>query len=255
MKLALATLFFLTAALYASVGFGGGSTYTALLVVTGTDYLLIPVIALTCNILVVSGNVWRYSRENLITFSKIWPLILLSVPAAWIGGRLSISETVFIGLLWVALAIAGARLLLQPRSIDTTAPPKNIPKWQATLLGGVIGFYSGLVGIGGGIFLAPVLHTLKWGTARAIAATCSLFILVNSLAGLWGQATKLGALERYTDALAYWPVIPAVLIGGFIGNHWGVFKFSEATLKRLTGILIILVALRLAWRWFRLVSV
>lgn len=255
MKLALAALFFLTAALYASVGFGGGSTYTALLVVTGTDYLLIPLIALTCNILVVSGNVWRYSREKLLNLPKIWPLIVLSVPAAWIGGRLNISETLFIGLLWIALAIAGTRLLLQPAPKEDTQTTRDIPKWQAAFIGGVIGFYSGLVGIGGGIFLAPVLHALKWGTARSIAATCSLFILVNSLSGLWGQATKLGALDRYTDALPYWPLIPAVLIGGFIGNHWGVFKLSETMLKRLTGILIVVVALRLAWRWFGLISV
>lgn len=163
------------------------------------------------------------------------------------------SETVFIGLLWIALTVAGARLLFLRAPSDIPSP-KTIPTWQSALIGGFIGFYSGLVGIGGGIFLAPVLHTLKWGSARVIAATCSLFILVNSFAGLWGQVTKLGTLERYADALAYWPVIPAVLIGGFIGNHWGVFKLSESLLKRLTGILILVVAVRLALRWFGLLS-
>lgn len=253
MKLALAATFFATALLYASVGFGGGSTYTALLVVTGTPYYLIPVIALTCNILVVSGNVWRYGREGLINISKIWPLIFLSVPAAWIGGRLNVSETVFIGLLWVALAVAGTRLLFTPSPQTSGTPIRNLPIWQTALIGGGIGFYSGLVGIGGGIFLAPVLHALKWDTSRNIAAKCSLFILVNSLSGLWGQMTKLGALDRYTEALPYWPVIPAVLIGGFIGNHWGVFKLSDTVLKRVTGILILIVAIRLALRWFGMV--
>jgi len=249
----LAALFFLTALLYASVGFGGGSTYTALLIVADTDYRLVPVIALTCNILVVSGNTARYGRQGLIDLKKIWPLIVLSTPAAWIGGRLEISETVFVGLLWIALLIAGLRLLVTrpPRQnvlARTTAPLVN------AIIGGGIGFYAGLVGIGGGIFLAPILHFLHWGTAKQIAACCSFFILVNSISGAGGQLMKLGDTAKLADAFAYWPVIPAVLIGGFIGNHYGVFKFSETVLKRVTGGLILVVAIRLAIRWFGLVS-
>lgn len=254
MKIALlAALFFFTALLYASVGFGGGSTYTALLIVADTDYRLVPVIALTCNILVVSGNTVRYRREGLIDPKKIWPLIILSIPAAWIGGRLEVSETVFIGLLWIALLIAGLRLLITRAKSRDSALKATSPLGNA-LIGGAIGFYAGLVGIGGGIFLAPILHFLRWGTAKQIAATCSLFILVNSVSGVSGQLTKLGDMAILGNAFAYWPVIPAVLIGGFIGNHFGVFKFSEATLKRVTGGLILLVALRLAIRWFGLLG-
>lgn len=250
--LILASLFFITALLYASVGFGGGSTYTALLIVSGTDYRFVPVIALTCNILVVSGNVWRYGRQGLIDLSRIWPLVVLSIPAAWMGGRLMVSEILFIGLLWVALLIAGTRLLLARKPTQITNAPKTVPFPINAIVGGAIGFYSGLVGIGGGIFLAPALHFMRWGNAKQIAATCSLFILVNSVSGIWGQMTKLGDLALLGDVAAYWPVIPAVLIGGFIGNHFGVFKLSENILKRVTGGLILIVAVRLAFRWLNL---
>ena len=252
MKLILAGLFFLTAALYASVGFGGGSTYTALLAVSGTDYLLIPIISLSCNILVVSGNALRYGREKLIHWAGIWPLIILSVPAAWLGGRLQISEALFVGLLCAALFIAGVRLVTQ-QQLDAGEPRKQNLFVNAGI-GGAIGFYAGLVGIGGGIFLAPVLHFLKWGSAKTIAAACSLFILVNSISGMLGQAVKLGDMSKLSDAMAYWPVIPAVLLGGFLGNHIGVFKISDTGLKRLTGMLILLVAARLAFRWIGLIT-
>ena len=111
MKLSLIILFFITAALYASVGFGGGSTYNALLVMAGTDTLVQPLIALACNIIVVSGNVARYYRAKLLTFKRYIPLIILSVPMAWFGGSLPISRKLFIGLLALALIFAGIRLL------------------------------------------------------------------------------------------------------------------------------------------------
>lgn len=253
MKLALlASLFALTALLYASVGFGGGSTYTALLIASGVDYRVVPLVALACNILVVSGNSLRYFREKLIPWGKLWPLLMFSVPSAWLGGRLEISEALFIGLLWIALLISGTRLLLE-NSPDESLNTKLTPLWVSAMIGGGIGFYSGLVGIGGGIFLAPVLHFLRWGKSKMIAATCSLFILVNSISGLTGQWSKLSNTTCLGEALSYWPLLPAVLIGGFIGSYLGVFKFSQSLVKRLTGGLILLVAIRLAFRWFQLI--
>ncbi|MEE9346969.1 MAG: sulfite exporter TauE/SafE family protein [Robiginitomaculum sp.] len=251
---ALAALFFVTAALYASVGFGGGSTYTALLIVFGVDYRLVPIIALACNIAVVSGNSLRYGRAGHIEWARIAPLIALSIPAAWLGARLSISEALFIGLLWIALALAGVRLLLFTPKAETKFESRKTPLWLNLIIGAGIGFYSGLVGIGGGIFLAPILYTLRWGTARQIAATCSIFILVNSLSGMLGQVQKLSSLNLTHQALAFWPILPAVIIGGFIGNHMGVFRLSELWLKRLTGLLILSVAVRLAFKWLALIG-
>lgn len=246
MKLGLTALFFMTAFLYAGVGFGGGSSYTALLVMFGAPIALVPIISLACNVTVVSGNTVRYGRAGLITWRKIWPLIILSVPAAWLGGRIEIPESVFLGLLWVALLLAGMRLLFTGPARADPDEIDDLPGWIGAIIGAGIGFYSGMVGIGGGIFLAPVLYALRWGRAKEIAAACSVFILVNSLSGMAGQYMKLSQMNLAADVLPYWPLIPAVLIGGLIGNWLGIVKIPEIWIKRLTGILILTVAARLA---------
>lgn len=247
MKFGLAALFLITALLYSSVGFGGGSTYTALLVLFGTPFYLVPLISLACNVTVVSGNTLNFVRAGVVAWKKTFPIIVFSVPASWAGGRLQVSETVFITLLALALMIAGIRLLLGAKSVADNDLIKTLPLWTAGLIGALIGFYSGLVGIGGGIFLAPVLYALNWGKAREIAAACSVFILVNSLSGMAGQITKLDDLALMSEALPYWPLIPAVLIGGFIGSRLGALKLPELAMKRLTGVLILSVALRLIY--------
>lgn len=231
MKVAvLASMFFLTALLYASVGFGGGSTYTALLVLAGANILIIPVVSLVCNILVVSGNTWRYSRACLISWTRIWPFMVLSVPAAWIGGRIHVPETIFIGLLALALLFAGLSLLLKPATIPKPKAALSLP--LSAVIGAGLGLLSGIVGIGGGIFLAPVLHRIGWGKAKEIAALCSLFILVNSVSGLTGQLIKLGGLAQLELTRPYWLLAPLVLIGGFIGNRMSVKVFRKRPCAR-----------------------
>lgn len=254
MKTGLAALFLLTALLYSSVGFGGGSTYTALLIVFSAPLYLVPIISLACNVTVVSGNTWRFANAGLIAWRKLLPIIAFSVPAAWAGGRMDVSERVFIGLLAAALLIAGMRLLLSPKPKPDTELTKALPLWAGAIIGAGIGFYSGLVGIGGGIFLAPILYAARWGNSRQIAAGCSLFILVNSVSGISGQFMKLSDGALASEALMYWPLIPAVFIGGFIGSKMGVLKLPEIALKRLTGILILTVAARLAYDWMQLMG-
>ena len=241
----LASLFFLTALLYASVGFGGGSTYTALLVLAGANYLIIPVVSLVCNILVVTGNSLRYARAGLISWGRVWPFMVLSVPMAWIGGRIEISKTIFIGLLALALLFAGLSLLFKPQEKTKTETQNSLP--LNALIGAGLGFLSGIVGIGGGIFLAPILHRIGWGKAKEIAALCSLFILVNSASGLTGQLIKLGGLAQLELTRPYWLLAPMVLIGGFIGNHMSVKIFSENIVRKMTAILVLFVARRLLW--------
>lgn len=222
----------------------------------GTDTLVMPLIALACNIVVVSGNVVRYHRAKLLTFRRYVPLVALSVPMAWLGGSLPISRMLFIGLLAAALLFAGVRLLwnsFQAEPADQLTEPQ-LGAIPTALIGGGVGFYAGLVGIGGGIFLAPILYFTRWGNAKAIAAACSFFILVNSIAGLAGQSSKLADMGQLEAAFQYWPLLPAVFLGGLIGNYMGVFKIPEVWIKRLTAVLILYVALRLTLQWFNMAA-
>jgi len=245
----LAALFFVTALLYAAVGFGGGSTYNALLVLHGADYRILPSIALICNIIVVSGGVWRFWRAGHLPVNRLLPWMAASVPGAWIGGRLSISETVFVGVLGFSLLVAGLRLAFETRLKIIKSQPRKAPMILNFAVGGSIGFVSGLAGIGGGIFLAPVLYFLRWGNPRAIAGACSLFILVNSLSGLAGQVMKLSELSLVTGLGDYWALFPAVLIGGQIGSRLGSVGLQANIIKGLTAVLILYVAARLLLRW------
>ncbi|MEP3224481.1 MAG: sulfite exporter TauE/SafE family protein [Parasphingorhabdus sp.] len=244
----LALLFFLTATLYASVGFGGGSTYIALLALAELDYRLLPIIALLCNIIVVLGGSLRFQRNQLINWAKIWPILILSVPAAWIGGRLDIDQTSFLILLGVSLAAAGLLLLAEPLFQTARALKDDHwvrSRWFSPLTGAMIGFVSGLVGIGGGIFLAPILLLTRWGDSRHVAAAASIFILINSISGLIGQMMKGQWTQADAILLDYWPLFLAVLVGGQIGSVMASKALPEQWIRRLTAILILYVALRI----------
>ena len=255
MKLGLIFAFALTAAFYASVGFGGGSTYTALLAVSGAPFYVVPVVSLLCNICVVMGNSIRYFSAKLIAFADVWPLFTLSIPAAFIGGRINISETVFIGLLCLALLIAGTRMLFGKVETRLNQSKVRTKPVHCALIGGAIGFYSGIVGIGGGIFLAPILYKFRWGQAQEIAAACSVFILVNSMSGLAGQMAKVSALNLAPEIFPYTGLIVAVLIGGTVGNVMSIKFLKPCTLRRITGILILAVTIRLTIIWLGLIAI
>ncbi|MEE2565657.1 sulfite exporter TauE/SafE family protein [Hyphobacterium marinum] len=242
----LAAFFFLTALAYATVGFGGGSTYTALLVLADTDYRILPAISLACNITVVAGSVIQYASAGLVRWKRLLPLTVLSVPMAAFGGMLDIPERTFITVLGLALLASAAALAW--RKPAPASPESAWPVWAGPVMGGGIGFLAGLVGIGGGIFLAPLLHLLNWGKAKEIAAAASVFILVNSAAGLAGQTGRLTASGDLAAILDYWPLLPAVLIGGQIGAWMGRTRASDTWLIRLTAILVLFVAIRLLWR-------
>lgn len=246
---ALVIAFLVVALIYASVGFGGGSTYTALLVLADVDYRILPAIALACNIVVVAGGVALFGARHLIPWRRIVPWIVASAPAAVIGGTLDVPEPVFIGLLGAALAVAGCQLVFQT-SKGTAASPRAIGLGPA-LAGGVsLGLLAGVTGIGGGIYLAPLLHWLRWGPPREIAGASSLFILVNSLAGLAGQATKLTEIKMAAVAAGYWPLLAAVLIGGQIGSRLGAAGMPERWLRRITGAVVLYAAVRLLVRFW-----
>jgi len=245
--LKIAGLFFITAVLYAAVGFGGGSTYSALLVLANTDYLILPSIALICNIIVVSGGTLRFHNQKLIPWRKVWPLFALSVPMAWLGGRIYIAENVFLLLLGAALLIAGLSMLVQQKWVDPQ-PITPSGRFFVPLIGAALGLLSGLVGIGGGIFLAPILHLMFWERSKVIAGVCSAFILVNSLAGLVGQMMKLEQAAYLSNLADYWPLFVAVFIGGQIGSISASGWLNPGWVKSLTAVLILFVAARLLIR-------
>lgn len=246
--LGLAAAFFVTAVLYASVGFGGGSTYTALLTLGGVDYKILPAISLICNVIVVSGGAIRYIRAGQVDWPRVLPLVLVSAPLAWLGGLTPIRQETFTLILAMALLAAGVLLLFQREYMadDTPARAKTSP--FDYLAGAGTGYLAGLVGIGGGIFLAPILHLTKWGQPRAIAATACLFILINSLAGLGGQFMKLGTSGAAAALTPYWPLAIAVLIGGQIGSFASLKLLSQTMVRRATGLLILYVAGQLLWK-------
>lgn len=212
----LVVAFFVAALLYASVGFGGGSTYTALLALAEIDYRLLPLLSLACNIVVVAGSSLRFARAKVTPWRNALLLTGVAAPAALLGGVTPIDEATFLTILGASLVLTALTLLLRPRDMVTGAPPRFAGLMP--VLAVPLGYLAGLVGIGGGIFLAPFLHLTRWDSARAIAATASLFILVNSLFGLAGQLLK-GGTGRLGAAIDFGlPLLVAVAIGGQIGS-------------------------------------
>ncbi|GAB5488436.1 MAG: sulfite exporter TauE/SafE family protein [Parasphingorhabdus sp.] len=246
----LGALFFLTAAIYASVGFGGGSTYIALLALADIDYRTLPIIALICNIIVVTGGTLRFYARGLIDWKRVLPIVLLSVPAAWIGGLIAIGRDSFMLLLGISLLVAALLLLIEPllKSHEPQSSRWNESRIMSPLVGTGIGFLSGMVGIGGGIFLAPILLLTGWADSRRIAATASLFILVNSISGLMGQIMKSGFEPGGDMWFSYWPLFLAVFVGGQIGSVLASQKLPEIWIRGLTAILILYVSTRILWQ-------
>ena len=244
----LSFLFFLTAILYSSVGFGGGSTYLALLLIWDIPYLVFPIIALYCNIIVVSGNCLNYIKAGNINFKILTPYLASSVPLAFIGGSLSINKSFFEILLFIVLSLAGILLLLKFKSFDKKIEVyKKIPNIMSILIGGSIGFISGIVGIGGGIFLSPILLLVRVDKAKNIATAASVFILINSISGLAGQFTKSSVLNEVYN---YWPLFLLVLLGGQLGNYLNLKIFPTRTLTLVTAWLVIFVAIRMGLKLF-----
>ena len=244
----LSILFFVTAILYSSVGFGGGSTYLALLLISGVPYFIFPVIALSCNIVVVSGNCFNYIRSSNLNLRLLIPYLIGSMPLAFIGGSLPIEKKLFEILLFLVLTIAGILLLLNFRSYDDKEESyRKIPIIISILIGGILGFISGIVGIGGGIFLSPILFLIKAGRPKHIVTTTSLFILINSLSGIVGQLTKNAVISEIPN---YWFLLLAVLIGGQVGNFLNLKIFPTRILALVTSCLVLFVAIRIAYKLF-----
>ncbi len=241
-------LFLITAIFYSSVGFGGGSTYLALLLIWGIPYHIFPVVALVCNLIVVSGNSINYVRAGNHNFRILFPFLIGSIPMAFIGGTMVITKDFFEILLFLTLSFAGSLLLINNKSYEEkNIIIKKISFVTSMIIGSALGLISGIVGIGGGIFLSPILFLLKADKPKIISTTASLFIFVNSLSGVFGQLTKQMVLN---EILIYTPLFVSVFIGGLIGNYLNLRIFSSRLLAIITSLLVIFVAARMAFRIF-----
>ncbi len=244
----LSILFFVTAIFYSSVGFGGGSTYLALLLIWNVPFYIFPIIALSCNIIVVSGNCFNYIRAGNLNFKLLTPYLIGSIPLAFVGGALPIEKELFEILLFLVLTTAGLLLLFKFKSYDDKEENfKKIPVFVSILIGGILGFISGIVGIGGGIFLSPILFLVRAGKAKHIVTTASLFILINCISGIIGQLTKNLVLNEIHN---YWYLLIAVLIGGQIGNFLNLKIFPTRILALVTALLVLFVSGRMGVKLF-----
>ena len=241
-------LFFITAILYSSVGFGGGSTYLALLLIWDIPYYIFPVIALFCNIIVVTGNSINYVRAGNHNFKLLLPFLIGSIPLAFFGGTLIINKEIFEILLFLVLSVAGVLLLINNKSYeDKNLVTKKLNSFISIFIGSILGLISGIIGIGGGIFLSPILFLLKADKPKTIVTTASLFILINSISGILGHLSKENVLN---ETFLYWPLFLAVLIGGLFGNYLNLKIFSNRVLALMTSFLVIFVAFRMAFKLF-----
>lgn len=229
--------FFIIAFIYSSVGFGGGSSYLALLALYAFPYQELRLIALVCNIIVVTGGTIIFIIHKEINWRKVLPLVIISIPLSYLGATLKLSENTFFVLLGVTL-ILSAVLLWINKKIETNQVTKNDLKSNIFVnmgLGGAIGFLSGMVGIGGGIFLSPLLNLYRWDTAKKIAATASVFILVNSISGIAGQ---LKSFPKSLDITVITLLCVSVFIGGQLGSRISAVKFNHLVIRRMTAVLV-----------------
>lgn len=240
--LIISLLFFLISFLYSTVGFGGGSSYLAILSLFVTDFNIIRTHALLCNIAVVTiGCIIAY-KKGFLSFKKAIPYTILSVPAALLGATFKLSQKTFFILLGASLVLSAIALFFQVvRPVKALEDRKKV--WvRAMPLGSALGFLSGMVGIGGGIFLSPVLNLLNWEETKKIAGIAGFFILVNSIGGIAGLAISgtIPVSMPFTFC-----VLIAVTAGGFAGSLISMKLFDALIIKRLTALLILFVGIKL----------
>jgi hypothetical protein len=245
--LLIATGFFLIATLYSSVGFGGGSSYLALLALCIPDFLQIKTAALLCNLVVVAGGSYLFYKEGLFDRKKFLPLAFCSVPAAFLGAMVHLTQKSFFIFLGLVLALSGILLILQMFIKPAEKPVVSSASWPVNIgLGSSTGFLSGLVGIGGGILLSPILNLLKWDSSKKIAALASFFILVNSMAGLAGQVAS-GTFRAQFPLLLL--LLTAVFLGGQLGTRLSLRLLKPQIVRGLTGVLVSYIGVKLVLKY------
>lgn len=237
-----AVLLALVATLYASVGHGGASGYLAVLAITGYPPETVRATALGLNIVVASIALLRFSRRAGLRLDLLLPFAASAVPCAFIAGRFwSLDEHAYRVAIALVLLFAAWRLAIKPK--DTAERPRKPPLPVALAIGAVIGLASGLIGVGGGIFLSPLLILLHWATAKQAAGVAAAFVLLSSIAGLAGLYLQLGTLPL--DPGEFTMFAASVAVGGFIGAELGSGRFNTLLLRRALGVVLVVAAIKL----------
>lgn len=236
----LALLFFATAVLYASVGHAGASGYLAIMSLFGIAPEEMRPTALVLNILVATIGTYKFYRAGNFSWQIFLPFALGSVPFAYIGGGLTLPVQIYKPLVGLVLLYSAIRLFQTTRGNNYSAEIKPVPAWLGVSVGILIGLLSGLTGVGGGIFLSPLMVLMSWADARHSAGVSAAFILVNSIAGLLGHAPNVDALPASLPLLAV-----SVIVGGYLGAEYGSKRFTNATIKRLLAVVLIIGGLKM----------
>ena len=239
----IATAFFVVAMLYAAVGHGGGSGYLAVLAMTLMGPQDMRSTALATNLVVASIATWKFGRGHRMRWDILLPVGCASAPAAVVGGYIALPPGAYGALVGAVLLLAAARLAIPMRRPEKSARP---PLWILVGAGAGIGLLSGMVGIGGGVFLSPLLLLLGWATMRQVAAISAPFILVNSAAALLGMGMVVGFPAR--EIAEAWPMAMAAAGGGLIGATIGSRHLGHLGLRRTLAVVLVLAAVKMVLR-------
>lgn len=233
----MAAVFLVVAVLYAAVGHGGASGYLATMALAGWEPAVMKPTALVLNVLVSLVGTVAFVRAGHFSWRLFWPFAVVAAPFAYLGGNWSLDAAAFRWLVAVALAFAAVRLFLPAAVKSALRPP---PVWAVLTAGASIGFVSGLIGVGGGIFLTPLILFCRWADPKTAAAVSAPFILVNSVAGLLGHVRSLHHLP------ASWPwLAAAVVAGGLLGSRWGSRVAQSAQLRPALALVLLVASIKL----------
>ena len=237
--------FFIVSFIYSSVGLGGGSSYTAIMAITGVSYSIIPSVSLILNLLVTFFGMVNFWRFGYVRYSLVIPFIITSVPLAYFAGSIKLNESFFQVMLLISLVIIAIRIYIL-NDLVLSIQLTKVQKWFVIIfIGSSLGFIAGAIGIGGGIYLIPLIIILGLGTEKEAAAAGTIFVWSNSLAGL---APRYQFLRFEYDMLL--PSILSVIIGGSLGSYFGATKYEPQTIQKIMGIIIIVAILFLVRKIF-----
>ncbi|MDX2470494.1 MAG: sulfite exporter TauE/SafE family protein [SAR324 cluster bacterium] len=240
-----AVLFFLVAFAYSSVGLGGGSSYTSLMAILGFNYLAIPLISLSLNILVTTLGSFNYLKNRHGRLSLILPFLVTSIPFSYLGGTLEVEKSLFYPILFITLFFVFIRLVLFKKAVILFGMSRLGKIFLSLGIGAILGLVSGIVGIGGGIYLVPLVVVFGLGDEKEAAASGAIFIWLNSVAGLTARL-QYNSVALYD----YFPMVLAVALGGFLGSYLGAVKFSRAAMQNLLAFVVFVALYFLAQKIF-----